>query len=83
MHGPRRRSAGMQQPGYDFFSEENSSKWRGLFVQALKKVRVLIKMPINTALVLIHSEYGLESEATIEQHTAVYSALPFNKKGVY
>ncbi|XP_072345912.1 son of sevenless homolog 2 [Scyliorhinus torazame] len=28
----------MQQP-YDFFSEENSPKWRGLFVPALRKVQ--------------------------------------------
>lgn len=32
----------MQQPGYDFFSEENSSKWRGLFVQALRKVQLQV-----------------------------------------
>ncbi|XP_063803690.1 son of sevenless homolog 2 [Pseudophryne corroboree] len=31
----------MQQPphNYDFFSEENGSKWRGLFVPALRKVQ--------------------------------------------
>lgn len=34
----------MQQPGYDFSSEENSSKWRGLFVPALRKVRIIHKI---------------------------------------
>ncbi|XP_029454227.1 son of sevenless homolog 2 isoform X2 [Rhinatrema bivittatum] len=28
-----------QQPTYDFFSEENSQRWRGLFVPALRKVQ--------------------------------------------
>ncbi|XP_062851740.1 son of sevenless homolog 2 isoform X2 [Trichomycterus rosablanca] len=32
----------MQQPNYDFASEENSPKWRGLFVQALRKVQLQV-----------------------------------------
>ncbi|KAK3573971.1 hypothetical protein QTP86_034116 [Hemibagrus guttatus] len=32
----------MQQPGYDFSSEENSSRWRGLFVPALRKVQLQV-----------------------------------------
>ncbi|KAI9537694.1 hypothetical protein NQZ68_022356 [Dissostichus eleginoides] len=36
------RSPGAMQPQqiYDFSSDENSHKWRGLFVQALRKVRL-------------------------------------------
>uniref|UniRef100_A0A4W4EPF5 Son of sevenless homolog 2 (Drosophila) n=1 Tax=Electrophorus electricus TaxID=8005 RepID=A0A4W4EPF5_ELEEL len=30
------------QQGYDFSSEENSPKWRGLFVQALRKVQLQV-----------------------------------------
>lgn len=36
------RAADMQaaQPQYDFFSEDNAGKWRGLLVPALEKVRI-------------------------------------------
>jgi len=28
----------MEHPQYDFFSDENASKWKDLFVSALRKV---------------------------------------------
>lgn len=36
---PSRSSMQPQQQSYDFFSEENGQKWRGLFVPALRKVQ--------------------------------------------
>lgn len=32
---------------YDFSSDENSHKWRGLFVQALRKVKLLSQRQLS------------------------------------